>query len=164
MPDLITHMAFSHLIIRVYELLKKRTHFSPFRTLFYLGVILPDIMTRPLYILFADTYDWTVALHTPFGAILICGIISYFIDPKIRKKAFLFLTSGTLSHFLLDAFQKQLIYNNYWLFPFSWKSVGWGIAGAGTILEWIPVWLMIILVFEITIWIIEKRKRCITIQ
>ncbi|MBN2103738.1 hypothetical protein JW835_06835 [bacterium] len=162
MPDLITHMAFSHLIIRVYELLKKQMHFSPFRTLFYIGVILPDILTRPGYILFSGTYDWTVALHTPMGAMMVCCILSFLFEKAIRKRAFLYLTFGALSHFILDALQKQLIYNNYWFFPFSWKSVGWGIAGAGTILEWIPVWLIVILIFEITVWMGRKRKKSLS--
>ena len=43
MPDLITHLAFSHLVIRGFEWLKKETAFTPFRVLFYAGTILPDV-------------------------------------------------------------------------------------------------------------------------
>ena len=57
MPDLITHMVFSHFLIRGYELLKNTKDFTPFRILFYVGTVLPDLLTRPWYILFADTYD-----------------------------------------------------------------------------------------------------------
>ena len=156
MPDLVTHMVFSHLLIRLYELIKNRMGFTPFRTLFYIGTVLPDILTRPWYIIFSGTYDWTVAMHTPFGAILVSAILSLFFQSSIRKKTFFFLTGGVISHFILDALQKQLIYNNYWFFPFSWKSVGWGIAGAGTMLEWIPVWLGIIVVFELTVLIVHR--------
>jgi len=158
MPDLVTHMAFSHLMIRGFELTKNRPRFGSFRTLFYMGTILPDLLTRPWYILFTDTHDWTVAMHTPVGAVLVCAILSLLFEASLQKPAFLFLTGGAMSHFLLDAFQKQLIYNNYWFFPLSWKAVGWGIAGAGTIVEWIPVWLGIVLIFEVSVWTIQKIK------
>jgi hypothetical protein len=158
MPDLITHLAFSHLLIRGYEWIKKVPAFTPFRVLFYLGTLLPDVVTRPFYILLPATYDWTAALHTPIGAFTLSGLITLFFAPSIRRKTFLFLSIGCMSHFLLDAFQTQLIYNNYWFFPFSWKSVGWGITGAGIILEWIPVWILIVLSVEGTVWIKHKNQ------
>ena len=158
MPDLITHLAFSHLAIRGYQWIGKKTAFTPFRVLFYAGTILPDVVTRPVYILLPSTYDWTVALHTPLGAFTLSGLIALFFAPSARKKTFLFLATGCMSHFLLDAFQTQLIYNNYWFFPFSWKSVGWGIASAGTILEWIPVWILVIVIVEGIVWL-KKESR-----
>lgn len=158
MPDLITHMVFSHFLIRIFEQIKNHGKFGPFRVLFYIGVLLPDILTRPCYILFADTYAWTVAIHTPAGSIVTCAIIAMLFDLKIRKNVFVFLLAGILSHFMLDSLQKQLINNNYWFFPFSWKPVGYGIVGAGEIIEWIPVLLITVLVFETILWFLNRNR------
>ncbi|MBN1783032.1 hypothetical protein JW948_17995 [bacterium] len=159
MPDLITHMAFSHVLIRIYEQIRNSPHRSACRVLFYLGTILPDILSRPWYIVFPKLHAVTLAMHTPAGMLLVCLIVALLFETPVRKPVFLYLWAGTWAHFLLDAFQKQLIYNNYWFFPFTWKAVGWGIAGAGTILEWIPVWLACVLVFELSIFIINRKKR-----
>jgi hypothetical protein len=158
MPDLITHIAFSHLAIRTTELFRKNMKSDPFRLLFYLGTMLPDLLTRPWYILFPKTYAWTVAIHTPIGAAITCGIIAQFFHDSLRRRAFIFLLSGTVSHFLLDSLQKQVIYNNYWFFPFSWKTVGWGLVWAGTLIEWIPVWLLVIALFESVVWIVQRKN------
>lgn len=159
MPDLITHMVFSHFIIRSFEQIKNVSKYQHFRVLFYLGVILPDILTRPWYILFRDTYDWTVALHTPAGAVIICAILALLFEPGLRKMTFIYLTVGSLSHFVLDSLQTQLINNNYWFFPFSWKPIGYGIAGAGEIIEWIPAFLVAVIVFEMILWFLNRRNR-----
>lgn len=158
MPDLITHMVFGHLMIRSYELIKNKVNYGPFRCIFYIGTVLPDVFTRPLYILFPFTHDWTIAMHTPLGAIVLCGILSLLFTPSLRKHAFVLMAAGSLGHFILDALQRQIIYNNYWFFPFSWKTVGWGLAGAGTILEWVPVWLLIVICFECIVWIVQKHN------
>ncbi len=158
MPDLITHLTLSHLLIRSHELIRKPAAALPFRILFYSGILLPDILTRPWYILFPGTYRWTVALHTPLGSILFCAAAAMLFESPIRKRAFLYLAAGSAAHFVLDALQKQVIYNNYWFFPVSWKPVGWGIAGAGTYLEWIPLWIGLVIVFESIVRLFNRRK------
>ena len=130
MPDLITHVAFIHLLRRPFDL-KKQIWNPNLRILFYVGTILPDILTRPFYILFPSTFSWTVAIHTFAGMFIICALIAFFFEVKIRRQVFVLLISGAAFHFLLDAFQKQLIGNNYWLFPLSWKNFGLGIFWAG---------------------------------
>jgi hypothetical protein len=157
MPDMITHMAIAHLIIRPLVLTKTNRSPGAMRWLFYLGTSLPDILTRPWYILIPATHDWMFPFHTPIGAFLACGIFALLFKPALQKKAFMFLGLGSVLHFLLDGFQKQIVGNNYWLYPFTWKDFGYGILWAGDIMTFIPVWLVLIALLEIGIAIRKKR-------
>ena len=159
MPDLITHMAVSHIIRRPYEIIQKDKTALPFRSLFYLGTILPDILTRPFYIIFPATYNWTYPFHTLLGMGLTILLISQFFDPSIRKRIFLNLTAGMVLHFLVDALQVQLHGNNFWLFPFSWKNFSYGIATAGQMIEYIPFWIVAIIIFEGVIYWIRRVRQ-----
>jgi len=159
MPDLITHVAISHLVRRPYELTRRNRDMMPFRSLFYLGTILPDILTRPFYILFPATYNWTFPFHTFLGIVLTILLISQFFDTSIRKRAFLNLTGGMGLHFLADGLQVQLHGNNFWLFPFSWKNFSYGIATAGQMIEYIPFWIIGIILFEVIIYWIQKSRQ-----
>lgn len=157
MPDLITHVALAHLIRRPFELRRKNPDAFPLRVLFYLGTILPDILTRPWYILFPKTHDWTITFHTSAGAALVCGMLALLFKPGWQKKAFAFLTLGSILHFVLDSFQKQIIGNSVWLYPFSWKSFNYGILWAGEIMTYIPVWLVLVCVLETAIAMHKKK-------
>ncbi len=159
MPDLITHLAFTHLVKRPFELKGKVENIFPFRVLLYLGTILPDILTRPWYIIFPATKSWTTCLHTPFGVILFSGLLTLFFNPVIQKRVFLNLFAGGMLHFFLDFFQSHIIGTNYWLFPFSWKHVGYGLFNPGEIIPLIPLWIVIILIMECTIYGYKKYKR-----
>ena len=159
MPDLITHVALSHLVRRPFDRRASQGKILPLRPLFYLGTILPDILTRPWYILFPITHDWTLCLHTPLGMLLFTGILALFFESSLRKRAFINLSTGVGCHFLLDALQKQVTGNNFWLFPFSWKSVEYGIAYAEDYLDLIPLWIGMIGIMEAGIYIWKKKMR-----
>jgi hypothetical protein len=158
MPDLITHFALNHLIKRFLEL--KTGSFSSIRirTFFYLGTILPDVLTRPLYIAFSVNQDWTVAIHTPLGLGLISIVISLFIEPGIRKRAFINLISGGILHLILDSFQQQVTGNNFWLFPFSYHNFGFNIFRAGDLIPFTPLWIVIIVILELWIYYLGKKR------
>jgi hypothetical protein len=51
MPDLITHTAVAHLIRRPFESVNPSDDPAQMRILFLVGVMLPDLMSRPWYIL-----------------------------------------------------------------------------------------------------------------
>ena len=159
MPALITHMAVSHIVRRPYELAQKDKNLMPFRSLFYLGTILPDILTRPFYIIFPATFDWTYPFHTLLGMGLTILLISQFFDASIRKRVFLNLTGGMGLHFLADALQVQIHGNNFWLFPFSWKNFSYGIATASQMITYIPYWIVAIILFEVVIYWIQKSRQ-----
>ena len=164
MPDLITHMALSHLIRRPFDVKKADRPAAPFRYMFYFGAILPDILTRPWYIIFPATHDWTVVFHTPFGMILTCALVSLLFESTLRKRIFINLFAGSFGHFLLDALQKKFTGNDYWFFPVSWKSVGYGLAYADQFMDLIPLWIGLVAVLEGCIYLstlFKNRNNCL---
>ena len=158
MPDLITHVAVSHLVKRPFELQRKGKSAVAFRTIFYFGTILPDILTRPFYILFPATYNWVIFFHTPAGIALTSALIAFLFESTIRRKVFINLIAGAGLHFFMDAFQKQVSGNNFWLFPFSWKDFGFGVAWPGEIMYFIPLWLTLVVFLEMWIYFRSKKR------
>ena len=159
MPDLITHVALSHFFVRGYELKKRTMNNWPWRLLFYFGTVLPDILTRPIYILFALQNRWTVGLHTPLATLAVSGIIALLFAQPFRKKAFYFLAAGNLIHFTLDSFQKHLVSRNYWLFPFSWNNYSWELLYPSQFMGLIPLWLGFVVMFEVAVYLISRQSR-----
>ena len=157
MPDLVTHVAINHIIRRPFDLSRTQTPIFPLRTLFYLGTILPDILTRPWYIIFPETHHWTFLFHTPLGMFITTGLLTLLFESSLRKKAFVNLSAGAGLHFLLDASQKQVVGNNYWLYPFSWKDFGFGIAWAGDFVDRIPLLIALVVILEAFIYLWRKR-------
>jgi hypothetical protein len=157
MPDLVTHVALSHLLRRPFNFTRNETNPVPFIILFYFGTILPDILTRPFYILFPVTKDWTVPFHTPFGMILTCVLLAFLFEASIRRKVFINLLGGAFFHFFLDALQKHVNEGIFWFFPFSWKSGGFQFLWADKIMNLIPVWIILIIILEATIFIRRKQ-------
>jgi hypothetical protein len=148
MPDLVTHLAVNHLLRRPLEWRGKVSNARAFRTLFYLGAILPDITSRAINIAFPSTMKWTLALHTPAGALVLIGIMTFLFESGIRKNVFWNLAAGAGLHFLLDTFQTSSTAVFFWLFPFSWADCGLYLIDPGDFIPWIPVWLALIGVVE----------------
>jgi hypothetical protein len=159
MPDLITHLTVSHLMRRPFDFRQIGKSSWAFRTIFYLGAVLPDIFTRPMYILLPVTQDWIFFIHTPFGALVLCGLITFLFEASLRKRIFLNLISGSAIHFLLDASQIQLYGSYYWFFPFSWKTIQTGFTDADNIIPWIPVWILLVIITEILISLLRRSKK-----
>jgi hypothetical protein len=128
------------------------------RIVFYIGTLLPDLLSRPWYILFPPLKDWVIAMHTPMGALLTFGILASFFEPHFRRSAFLNLCGGGALHFFLDAFQKQILGNNFWLFPFSWKDFGFDVFWAGDVIPFVPLWIFLFIAIEILFYLIRGRR------
>lgn len=142
MPDLLTHVLAAHVIGR------------PFRSayglvLMYTGTMLPDLLSRPFYILFPYTHEWTIPFHTPVGSILVAWFCSTFMQPDLRRSTFLYLTAGSGLHYLLDTFQMHLGDGNFWLFPFSWKAVEIGLFRPHEVLTILPLLILLAIGIEI---------------
>ncbi|MBN2031574.1 hypothetical protein JW824_15185 [bacterium] len=159
MPDLMTHVAISHLIKRPFELKQESSKTVPMRTVFYLGTILPDVLSRPFYILFPVTREWVSLYHHPVGFILIATLFALFFDPTIWKRAWMHLMAGGMLHFLLDSFQKQIASGIAWLWPFSWRIYGYGLMEAGDILHYIPLWISLIIIMEMGFYYIRRKRQ-----
>jgi hypothetical protein len=158
-PDLVTHTVIAHLVRRPFDFVEPARTVPSLRVLFYLGTVLPDLLTRPWYILYPATHDWTFPFHTPAGALLACGLIALLFEPGLQKKAFSLLAMGSVLHFVLDGFQKQIIGNNFWLYPFSWKDFGYGVIWAGEIIRYIPYWLGLVALLEIGMTIYHQVQK-----
>jgi len=124
---------------------------------FALGVILPDLLSRPFHILFPSTYWFVVPFHSPLVCLLYCALISLVFAPGLRRICFLALFAGVALHLFLDSFQNQAGPVYYWLFPFSWKSGWFGLFWPEEALFFLPLTIMIALFVA---WL-TRRKRII---
>lgn len=119
MPDIATHVLAAYLV-------KKVAGIGPL-PLFLLGAILPDILSRPLYIMFPGLF-WAVRpFHSIIVIALLCLFLSHLFHQDRRKQAFKVLLAGALFHLFLDFLQKTLYSNYLWLFPFSTYSPNLGL-------------------------------------
>ncbi|MBN1559266.1 hypothetical protein JW998_03405 [candidate division KSB1 bacterium] len=141
MPDLVTHTAAAYFLSR-------HRCFQRYRVLFYLGTILPDILARPIHIIFPQLYFYSVAIHTP----IFMAIFTLFFSEFFRKDRWAvvkFLGAGIVVHFALDLLQKHLAAGYYWFFPFSWKSFEIGLFWPEDFVSLIPLWCVLVLAAEI---------------
>lgn len=151
MPDLITHAAAAYFVTRI-------GFWQKYRTLFYLGTILPDLMSRPFYILFPKLFKLTTAMHTPIFIMLFCLLLAQLFEPGQRKPVLFALLAGSGLHFVLDLFQRHLIGGYFWLFPFSWRTFEIGWFWPEDTVRLVPVWLGLILACEVFWWWKNKRN------
>lgn len=135
MPDLITHTAVAYFAVRPFKLF-------PRQIVFFVGTILPDVITRPIYILKPDWYPFTVAMHTPAFCIVTCLLLAEFFSDTIRGSIRKMLLLGIALHFFLDLFQKHLGMGYLWGFPFSWRSFELGLWWPEQSLYAIPILLL----------------------
>jgi hypothetical protein len=141
MPDLVTHVAVAYLFTRWTMVLK-------YSSVFYVGTILPDLVTRPFYILFPNAFWAVLTLHAPIPLFFVCCLITYLFDEKLRKGIFISLASGAYLHLSLDLFQKHIEPEFLLFFPFSWKTFEVGLFWAEDSLYAIPVFIFLILFME----------------
>jgi hypothetical protein len=119
MPDLVTHYAVAHLIGRRWR--------RPAISLCLFGALLPDLLTRPFYILWPKTYWLVMPLHTPVGIFIASSLVALFFRLEDRRAVFIALMIGALLHFALDALQRHLVVGYFWLWPFSWWTTERGL-------------------------------------
>ena len=147
MPDLITHCSVAYLFrFLVPKLLLGNKNKL---VLFVLGTILPDLLTRGLFIFFPFLVTFLLPMHTPFVLIFICYFLCLFFEEGVRKGVFIALLSGSYLHLFLDFFQIHIGEEEYyWFFPFSWKSYEIGLFWPEASVFSIPFWLVLILILE----------------
>ncbi len=89
--------------------------------LIVLGSLVPDlkyINYAFLKIFSVNLHTYLDVFHTPVGAFLIGGIFALFF--KDIKKAFILVSIGITTHFILDFFLTHAAGGMRLLFPFSW--------------------------------------------
>ena len=134
MPDLVTHLSVGYLVRQGTKRIEQMV------ALFYLGTILPDVLTRPVNILQPRLYWLVMPLHTPLALTLVCLLLSYLFAETVRREVFLTLLFGVYLHLFLDLFQKSIGPAYPWLFPFSWRSFQIGLFWPEDSLVLLPVW------------------------
>ncbi len=151
MPDLVTHIAGAFLVGRGMKIARGAAFF-------YLGAMLPDLITRPFHIVYPPLLPATLGLHAPVAVFLFCWLASLFFRSDQRKPVFWLLFSGSLLHFLMDTAQKHLAGGYPWLFPFSNRRFSWGFIWPEDSIRFLPVTLLIVLpVFAWSLW--KKYRR-----
>jgi len=148
LPDLITHTAVAYLASRPRS-------FARYRAVFYLGTILPDLISRPLYIIKPELFVYAAAIHTPVFLIVSCLLLAELFAEKLRSGVRLFLLAGVGLHLCLDLLQRHVASGYFWLFPFSWQSFEVGLFWPETPLSLAPLWIGSVLLTEV---IIRLRK------
>ncbi|MFB0565713.1 MAG: metal-dependent hydrolase [Candidatus Aminicenantaceae bacterium] len=151
MPDLVTHFAAAYI-------LKVPRQWSKFRIPFYIGAILPDLLSRPFYIIYPSAAFVVYSFHTPLVTAVVCLLIAQFFQEEIRPGVRRNLFLGIGLHYGLDLMQKYLISGYVWLFPFSWKSFSLQLFWSEEALQFVPVWVALVLGIETFIQI-KKRIR-----
>jgi len=151
MPDLLTHAAAAHLVAR-------RWFPRSAAILFTVGTMLPDVLSRPFYIIFPALHWWVMPLHTPVGVALVCWMIAGLFKNEERKIVFVALFAGAVFHFLLDAPQKHVAAGYFWLFPFSWTTYEWGLWWSEDSVRIVPLVVLLVAAVEFFIYL-RARKR-----
>jgi hypothetical protein len=119
MPDWITHIVVAWTICRILRF--KYDEFNSANTMLVItGALIPDLVkvVLGLKLIGVDAYDYLAALHLPSGSIILAGIISLLFPEK--KKTFLFLGLGVLTHYSLDLILEHVSGGIYLFFPFNW--------------------------------------------
>lgn len=142
MPDLVTHSTLAYLLIN-------RPRFFRFRAFFYFGTILPDIISRPIYILKPEWYSLTVGMHTPVFVFILMLMLTELFERELQPLVFRYMLAGATLHFILDAFQRHLVGGYFWFFPLSWSTYNWGLFWPETTVQLFPVWVFLIGLIEV---------------
>jgi hypothetical protein len=144
MPDLMTHYTIAHLAARRW--------WQPVTSIFLLGTLLPDLLTRPAYILWPQAYWLVMPLHTPVGSIIAGWMIAALFRLDERRQILMALVLGAFLHFALDALQRHLVAGYFWLWPFSWWTTERGLFWPEDSLLIAPLLALIVVLLEIVLY------------
>jgi membrane-bound metal-dependent hydrolase YbcI (DUF457 family) len=142
MPDLLTHFLIAFLFVKLRKI-------ERYKSLIYLGTVLPDILVR-LSVLSMDVIlkirglNWFfMPLHTPLGILLTCFFATYFFEERSRKPVFINLMTGAFLHLFLDILQIHWVTEYYLFYPFSWEKFEIGLFWPHQSIYFIPVLALI---------------------
>lgn len=144
MPDLITHIAATHLIVRLPSVFRNRilNYYNNYKSFIFLGAIFPDIISKPFQYISPRLYNFSLPLHSPFVVLITAYILTRFIYIKDKNTSFYTIAFFSVFHILLDNFQKGLNPGYQTFFPFSLKRYGFNLISSE-----IYIYIMIVLLF-----------------
>ena len=112
MPDLLTHALVGYLTTRPRR----------YRELFFVGLVLPDLLGRLPMVFYKKSYWFINPGHTPMGVLLGAYLMTFLFEARVRTVIFRNLLIGASIHLFLDMLQKHLTAAYFWFFPFTWKT------------------------------------------
>jgi hypothetical protein len=118
-PDWVAHIAVAWTLCRILSF--KYKEFTAANTMIVItGALIPDFSKVILVFKFfgLDLSEYLSVIHIPTGSVVVAGMISLLFQEK--KKTFLFLGLGIVTHYCLDIFLEHVSGGIYLLFPFSW--------------------------------------------
>ena len=113
MPDIVSHLASGYLI-RNFQ--NKSKIFQRAFPLILFGLVLPDLFSRPYWIIGPGFFFTSHYFHTPFACFFQTLAITSFFAPVHRKLAFRALTFGWVLHQGFDLLQRSLDPGYYYIF------------------------------------------------
>ena len=149
MPDLLSHLASGYLFL---PKLKTRAWF----VVFLLGACLPDLATRPFYIIYPKLFWYVMPAHTPLGLLVLCFGLSGFFIAAQRKQVVLTLASGCTLHLLRDLLQRHMHGGYVLLFPFSWVIFEFGLFRSEISFYFLPLWLLLA---GLMVWRMKRKNK-----
>ncbi|HOO77458.1 MAG TPA: hypothetical protein PK636_04295 [bacterium] len=152
MPDLVTHFAGAWLAGRAAGL--KR--FAP---VFYLGAILPDLVTRPIHIVWPRAFPATQPFHAPAVLFFLCWLLALCFRRNQRVRIFWLLYGGCLLHAAMDMLQKHLVGGYMWLYPFTTRTFSLGFVSPDRFVALLPLTLAAVLVAALLLDLRRRRRR-----
>jgi LexA-binding, inner membrane-associated putative hydrolase len=157
MPDWIVHITVAWILCRLLSF--KYPQFDPNNTiLVMIGSVLPDAVKVGLLfdLLGHDWWNYISALHLPLGTLILAGLLSLLFQEK--KAAFLFLSLGILTHFLLDLLLIQPGDGIYLFYPISWLGFHLDLVPTTDYNITIIALAIALLVYLVTKWYERKNK------
>lgn len=119
MPDWVTHIVVAWTLCRILSF--KYNEFDAANTMIVItGALIPDFskIIMVLKVFGMDLSEYLSVIHIPTGSVIVAGMLSMLFPDK--KKTFLFLGLGIVTHYSLDMILEHVSGGIYLLFPFSW--------------------------------------------
>ena len=159
MPDLVTHILFTHIITRFPNLIKNKflNYYNEYKVLIFIGAILPDLVSKPLQFIYMGFYNFTLPLHSPFCVTLACILISNFFYVNNKKSTFYTLWLFSMLHIFLDSFQRGMNPGYQLLFPYSFERIGLNLISSEIFIYLVVVFLFISIMIELSMYFKNKK-------
>lgn len=137
MPDLMTHLATTHLLRRTWECTQGKEFTPRHAASLYVGGCLPDFISRMPGVVTGVLHTAGLisrenfiicqyileSLHAPIPVAIAAYLLALLLPEIGRSRNFMLLAVGSTLHFILDSLQTTLgVSSGALLFPFSWTS------------------------------------------
>ena len=160
MPDLFVHSFFSAIFYKIYLKWSRYTFRWDFLLMLLWGTLLPDLVTRPILILFPQWINYFFFLHFTIPMFVFCLLIYelflYRFENGRKYCGFLFL--GSLSHNFLDFFQYHLSSIQFAFFPIYNRDISFGVIEPDDTI-YISIILFLILFISLPFIFLKRRRK-----